>query len=81
VRQKEQPAHITWHPTPPTPAQLTAWDRLWTRLLEPPGPETTTAPGTAAPGAVTNNDTSFADQASDQLALHHPPNEECCHDE
>jgi hypothetical protein len=24
---------ITWRNTPPTPAQLAAWNRLWTRLL------------------------------------------------
>jgi|RhiMethySRZTD1v2_1073278.scaffolds.fasta_scaffold706656_2 hypothetical protein len=24
---------ITWRNTPPSPAQLAAWDRLWARLL------------------------------------------------
>ena len=24
---------IVWHNTPPTPAQLAAWDTLWKRLL------------------------------------------------
>ena len=34
--------HITWHTTPPTPAQLVAWRWLWTRPLghTDPGPET-----------------------------------------
>lgn len=25
--------HVAWHDTPPTPAQLAAWNALWARLL------------------------------------------------
>ena len=34
--------HITWRATPPSPAQLAAWDWLWARLLGhvASGPET-----------------------------------------
>jgi len=33
VQQSERECHITWHPTPPTPAQEQAWHLLWQRLL------------------------------------------------
>lgn len=42
---------ITWRSTPPSPAQLAAWDRLWTRLLGHPDPETP-QPQKDTPGAV-----------------------------
>ena len=33
VPPSEPPVRITWHPVPPTPAQLAAWNWLWPRLL------------------------------------------------
>lgn len=41
MQPSERQVHITWHTTPPSPAQLTAWRWLWTRLDRvDPGPET-----------------------------------------
>jgi hypothetical protein len=47
---------VTWHTTPPTPAQLAAWRQLWARLLGhvEPAPETR-QPQEDTPGA--SNDT------------------------
>jgi hypothetical protein len=51
VSPSEQPCHITWRQEPPTPAQRAAWDKLWARLLSPPGPETP-QPQEDPPGAI-----------------------------
>ena len=49
----EPQVHITWHTTPPSPAQLAAWRQLWARLLGPieSGPETP-QPQEDTPGAA-----------------------------
>jgi hypothetical protein len=55
VLPRSKPAvRIHWRTTPPTPAQLAAWDRLWTRLLgaSAPGPKTTQPQDPVDPGAV-----------------------------
>jgi hypothetical protein len=52
--------YITWHTTPPSPAQLTAWSQLWARLLGPvdrdpeiPKPQDLSNPGAATLATVT----------------------------
>jgi hypothetical protein len=51
VPPSERPCRITWREETPTPAQRAAWDKLWTRLLGHPGPETP-QPQEDTPGAV-----------------------------
>jgi hypothetical protein len=41
---------VTYDEMPP--AQQAAWDWLWRRLLSPPAPETTKAPGGSTPEAT-----------------------------
>ena len=50
----EPQVHITWRATPPSPAQLAAWRRLWARLLGPVdrGPETRQPQDPVEPGAA-----------------------------
>jgi hypothetical protein len=52
---QEGSVQITWHTTPPSPAQLTAWRQLWARLLGPAdrGPETPQPQDLLHPGAAT----------------------------
>jgi len=42
VQRSERQCHITWHETPPSPAQEQSWRWLWSRLLGhvDPCPET-----------------------------------------
>lgn len=42
---------VHWHDTPPSPAQVAAWDALWRRLLGAADPQTTEAPGGTIPEA------------------------------
>src|SRR5207245_6066299 len=46
---------VTWHATPPTPAQRAAWRQLWTRLLDhvDSGPETPKTQDPVEPEAAT----------------------------
>ena len=55
MQQSERECHITWHPTPPTPAQEQAWRWLWARLLGhiAPGPETPQPQDLRGPEAAT----------------------------
>ena len=55
MQPSEQQVHITWHDTPPSPAQLAAWEKLWTRLLGhgPSGPETPQPQDHRGPRAAT----------------------------
>ena len=61
----EPQVHITWHTTPPSPAQLTAWRQLWAKLLRPVDhpQEMSEAPGTAIPKASKNCELDFVDYA------------------
>jgi hypothetical protein len=51
--QSKRQVHITWHATPPSPAQLVTWDRLWTRLLGHVGPDKETPTVQASSGQET----------------------------
>jgi hypothetical protein len=70
----EWPCSITWRQESPTPAQRAAWERLWARLLGHPGPETTKAPGIAAPEASKNCGPDVVDQAVGAAST--PPRDE-----
>lgn len=50
MQPSDPQCHITWRTTPPSPAQLAAWDRLWARLLGQTGPKTQ-GPQEMSPGA------------------------------
>ena len=60
----EPQVHITWRQEPPTPAQRAAWDKLWTRLLGQPGPETRQPQDWAGPRATYDDEQDNADQAA-----------------
>ncbi len=47
--------YITWHNTPPSPAQIAAWNWLWARLLRhvASGPETRQPQDHIGTGAAT----------------------------
>lgn len=52
MQTSERPCHVTWHTTPPSPAQLAAWRWLWARLLGYCGPETPQPQGSGESGAA-----------------------------
>jgi hypothetical protein len=64
VSVSEPHVRITWHTVPPTPAQLAAWNWLWTRLLWGPDPKNIEATGTAIPEASTTCNPDGMDQAA-----------------
>jgi hypothetical protein len=70
----EWPCSITWRQAPPTPAQRAAWDKLWTRLLGPPDPETP-QPQEDPPGATQHDGSDGTDQAVGAAST--PPRGEC----
>jgi hypothetical protein len=60
----ERSCHITWLQEPPTPAQRAAWDKLWARLLDHPGPETPQPQDWAGPRATDDDNQDGTDQAA-----------------
>jgi hypothetical protein len=75
VHPIEWPCSITWRREPPAPAQRAAWDKLWTRLLGHPGPETPQpqedTPGAVDGATVSGGHNSNEDTANDNRISHH----------